>query len=424
MELQLAKGVKDYPPEEALLIKDLMAKLEATFRVYGFAPLETPHLERLDVLAAKYAGGAEILKETFRLKDQGGRELALRYDLTVPFSRFIGMNPTLKMPFKRYQIGTVFRDGPLKKGRMREFWQCDVDVVGTSSMMADAEMVLIAIDIFQQLGIPATVEVNNRKILDGILDAVKIPDDKKETVLVTIDKFKKITSDEICKEFTTKGISKEQQDKLLMLLKPEGNNGQKLSTIKKAVTSEHGKQGIAEMEELMNYVGKQKGVAFSPSLARGLAYYTGTIFEAFTEGFSSSLAGGGRYDTMIGSFLEHKREYPAVGISFGVVPILAVLAPAFKSKTPTQVYVIPIGVRAEALGVVQELRTAKIPTDVDLIGKNPSKNLEYANVQGIPFVLFIGEDELKKNLFKLKDMKTGKEELLKKEALVKKLSNL
>jgi len=191
MNLERAKGTKDYPPEEKIARQEVIDKLRAIFELYGFSPLETPIIERFDVLSAKYAGGAEILKETFKFKDQGDRELGLRYDLTVPLARFIGMNPNLKMPFKRYQMGQVFRDGPIKTGRQREFWQCDVDTVGTKNMIADAEFIKIAQRFFEAIGLNVIIEINNRKLLDGLLEDLKIPEDKKNDVIIAIDKLKK-----------------------------------------------------------------------------------------------------------------------------------------------------------------------------------------------------------------------------------------
>ncbi|MBD3260030.1 histidine--tRNA ligase, partial [Candidatus Woesearchaeota archaeon] len=165
----LGRGTKDVPPEKKILKQEIVDKLKRIFELFGYSPLETPCIERFNVLASKYAGGEEILKETFNFKDQGGRELGLRYDLTVPFCRFVGMNKTLKMPFKRYQIGRVFRDGPIKAGRMREFWQCDVDVVGTRSMLADAECIAIAQAVFEELGLDVIVRFSTRKILNSLM---------------------------------------------------------------------------------------------------------------------------------------------------------------------------------------------------------------------------------------------------------------
>jgi len=163
MELQLPKGTKDFPPEEKIVRDKIVSTLKNVFELYGYSPLETPVIERYDVLSSKYAGGAEILKETFKFKDQGERELALRYDLTVPLARFVGMNPNLKMPFKRYQIGEVFRDGPIASARYRQFTQCDVDIAGCSDMIADAEIISLTNACFRKLELDIAIKINNRK---------------------------------------------------------------------------------------------------------------------------------------------------------------------------------------------------------------------------------------------------------------------
>ena len=176
MKPETAKGTRDLIPKEALFKDEIISKLKKIFELYGYSPLETPILERYDTLSAKYAGGSEILKETFKLKDQGKRELGLRYDLTVPFARFVGMNPNIKLPFKRYQIGPVFRDGPIKLGRFREFYQCDADVVGSASMVTDAELMDLGLKTFRDLNLPVDVKVNNVKILKAIMEQCKIMD--------------------------------------------------------------------------------------------------------------------------------------------------------------------------------------------------------------------------------------------------------
>src|SRR3989338_7796949 len=205
MELQTARGTRDFLPEDKILREEIANKIRKVFELYGYSPLETPEIERFEILASKYAGGEEILKEVFKLKDQGGRDLALRYDLTVPLARVIAMNPTLKMPFKRYQIDKVFRDGPIEKGRVREFCQCDVDVIGISQMSADAEMLAIAQDVFKALQLNVIIKVNNRKILDAMMDAVGITQDKND-ILLTIDKLYKIERSGVEKELAEKGM--------------------------------------------------------------------------------------------------------------------------------------------------------------------------------------------------------------------------
>jgi len=422
MELQTAKGVRDILPEEKILRNEVVGLLKEVFEKYGFLPLETPILERYETLASKYGGGAEILKETFTLKDQGKRQLGLRFDLTVPLARFVGMNPNLKMPFKRYEMGRVFRDGPIKLGRRREFWQCDVDIIGSTLMLADAEILAIADEVFRRLNFNFAIKVNNRKLMNGVLEEAGIKK-KKEEAILSIDKLEKIGGEGVEEELKEKGFAKEEIKTLLEIL-----NIKKLSLLKKEVKNEEGQEGIKELEELFNYL-KVLGVKvdFDVSLARGLAYYTGTVFEAFLKKgeMTSSLAGGGRWDEMIGNYIG-KGEYPAVGIAFGLEPISAVLKSKKEKekkgkKTLVKVFVIPIKTVNESFKVLGELRNAGINCDIDLVGRGVGKNLEYASSLEIPYVVFVGERELKEGKVKLRDMETGDEKLLTEKELVKEL---
>jgi len=427
MELMNARGVKDFPPEEKIARQKLTDSLRRVFELYGFSPLETPMIERYDVLSAKYAGGAEILKETFKFKDQGERDLCLRYDLTVPFARFVGMNPTMKMPFKRYAMGNVFRDGPIKSGRMREFWQCDVDIVGTTSMLADAQCVQIAQRVFSELGLDVNIEVNSRKMLDGIIKQAGIPEDKVTDVILEVDKLRKIGATEVKKNIQALDIDSSAIEKLMKIISIQGTNDEKIDALKTYLTESTSLEGLKEISEMLSYL-DARNITFNLSLARGLSYYTGTVFEVFMKDekiFSSTVAAGGRYDNMIGEFLGSKNKYPAVGISFGIEPIMTVLSSLKKSdmttKTVTKAYIIPIQTTKECIKIAEELRKSGVNTDMDLSGRGISKNLDYANVLKIPFVLFVGEDELKKKKLKLKDMNSGKEEFLTIKEVCKKL---
>src|SRR3989344_1196342 len=425
-ELQNAKGTRDFAPEEKIVRERVVQILRETFEEYGYSPLETPILCRYDVLSAKYAGGSEILKETFRLKDQGERELALRYDLTVPLSKFVGINPQLKMPFKRYEIGRVFRDGPLKLGRYREFWQCDVDIVGSPTGMADAEILLLTSAALRKLQLNSYIEVNSRNILEGIMDYAGITGEQRMEAIISLDKIKKIGEEAVRKEMQSKDIAEEAIEKLMNAANLIGKNMEILDKLKKILTSETGKKGIEEIEQILQFLEASQvtNVRFTPSLARGLAYYTGPVFEAFLENsmIKSSIAGGGRYDNMIGQFLGGKKEYPASGISFGldVITEAMKLEQKAEQKTVVQLYVIPIGTPLESMKICQELRSEGIRCDIDLNKKGISKNLDYANSLGIPSVLFVGENELKARQFKLKNMKEGSEEMLSLEEVKKK----
>ncbi|MBI5797467.1 histidine--tRNA ligase [Candidatus Woesearchaeota archaeon] len=419
--IQNAKGTRDSYPEEMILQQRALAVLRKNFEIFGFNPLETPVLEPFAVLASKYTGGAEILKETFSLRDQGNRELGLRYDLTVPFARFVAMNPQLKMPFKRYQVGKVFRDGPIKANRYREFTQCDCDIVGTKSLAADAECVQLFLQVFTAFGLNVVVRVNNRKILDEMMDTLQIADALRAGVILAIDKLDKKSQREVEVEIAALGISLDAVKKLFSVLAWKGNNSDLLQKVEGLVGKES--IGLQEMKELLSYC-ETSQVQFVPSLARGLAYYTGTIFEVYAEDVVSSIGSGGRYDTMIGNLLGGKQEYPAVGCSFGLDVIVNALKEKQKleEKSVVKLFVVPIGVPLEKLWKsVTQLRASGLATDVYFAGKSVSKALDFANAYKLPYVAFAGEDELQKGKLKLKDMRSGKEELLSVQEIVEKL---
>jgi histidyl-tRNA synthetase len=404
MELQLPRGMRDFPPEEKILRDEVISVLKGIFELYGFSPLETPVVERWEVLSAKYSGGEEILKETFKLTDQGGRQLGLRYDLTVPLARFVGMNPTIKRPFKRYQIGTVYRDGPIKKGRTREFYQCDADIVGSSSPLADAECVQLALDVFEKLGIEVEVKINNRKVLYELAQAAEIPEELTEAAILSLDKLEKIGPDGVLREMIERGIARVSAERFL-------SGAQDREALKKG-------EGYRELEPVLSAL-QDPRVVWTPSLARGLSYYTGTIYEVYAKNSSvtGSLAAGGRYDNMIEQFLGGSEKIPAVGISFGLEPILEVLKEKHPNrimrKTVTQVYVIPFKtLLAEGRAICQQLRRAGIKTDMDFSAKGISDGLKYANAYEIPFVVIVGPDEVAAGKVKLRDMRSGEEKLL------------
>ena len=406
MDLQLPKGTRDFAPEEKIVRDKVVNTLKEVFELYGFAPLETPVFERFDVLSSKYTGGAEILKETFKLRDQGGRDLGLRYDLTVPMCRYIAMNPNTKMPFKRYQIGEVFRDGPVASARYRQFTQCDVDVIGSSSMAADAEIVSLIFTAFKKLDFEIAVKVNNRKLLNDILDFCGVEKDRQDLVILSIDKLEKFGLSVVKNELKEQRIDDSKINKIIDILNIRGSNDEKIKQLKNILKNS---DGLSQVEQLISYANNQNLEAeFDVSLARGLSYYTGTVIEAFLKNSSvkSSVCAGGRYDKMIGNLLE-KGEYPAMGVSFGVDRIYdaSIEKQENKIKTNTKVYVIPIKSLNEGIKIAQQLRDAGIKTDIDLNEKGPSKNLEYANSLGIPFVLFVGKKELQEGKLKLRDMK-------------------
>ena len=430
LELQLARGFRDFPPEEKILRNKIITLIKDVFEIYGFSPLETPTIERLDILEAKFVAGqdSDAISEIYRFKDQGLRELGLRYEFTFALARFIGMNPQLRLPFKRYQIGPVFRDGPIKSGRYREFYQCDVDIVGAKTTLADAEIIALMVNVFKKLNLEVVIEINHRKLLEDIIKSVVVVVEditkedykKKQTsIIITIDKLKKIGKEEVKLELLKKKIPEEKINKLLDILLVEGTNLEKLNKISKIVGEE--KESIIELKELFEYLKILNiNYLFLPSLARGLGYYTGPIFEVFLKDetiMSSSIAGGGRWDKMIGNYLnKESNSFPATGVSFGLEPIMEIIKnkEGLGSSTIAKLLIIPIGKKnlKSSILITEKIRENKIPTIIDLVGKSIGKNLEYANKLKIPFVGFLGDNEIKENKIKIKNMITGKEELL------------
>jgi len=409
--------MRDFAPKDMIVRERVISQIKSIFERYGYNPLETPVIERYDILTAKFAAGdtSDIVKEIFRLKDQGERDLGLRFDLTVPFARFVGMNPEMKMPFKRYQVGTVYRDGPIKLGRYREFIQCDADIVGTKAMLAEAELLRLGLDVFDALGLDAYIEVNNRKVLFGLMDGIGIPKDQFIPVITALDKIKKIGVDDVKKEIADLGIDDKKIDELMGLFEDATLDDfeKTITLLEKNITAETGKQGLAELKELFSYVNDKK-IKLNIFLARGLGYYTGTVFEAFLldSDVTSSIAGGGRYDEMISDYLGANREFPAVGISFGIEPITCAMSSTGKDKKSSvvKVYIIPIKTPNDSLDIASRLRKAGINCDIDLSGRSISKNLAFANFYRIPFVIIVGPDELSKGIVKLRDMTSGNEE--------------
>jgi histidyl-tRNA synthetase len=405
--VELAKGVRDFTLDEMQLRTEVLDHIRTQFRIHGFTPLETPLIERLETLNAKMAGSdqTDVAKEIFKVEDQGGRDLGLRYDLTVPLARYVAMHKDLKMPFRRSEIGRVYRDGPIKLGRYREFIQCDADIVGAHSLLADAECILLADAVFGALDIPVDIHVNDRRILDAVCRKAGVEAFAAD-VIISIDKLAKIGESGVRKELAEKGISSEQMDALFGLLVLQGTNDGKVAFLAK----ELGDEVIAPLRELLGYVGDV--VIFTPSLARGLAYYTGTVFEAFAQEslVKSSLMGGGRYDNLIGVL--GGEQHPAVGISFGIEPICEVVKERTRgeSTSTTRVFIAPIGnTLPQCVEYLRALRKHSVAAIIDLSGRSISKNMDYAQKLRIPYVLIVGEKDLEQHKVTVKELATGEE---------------
>lgn len=414
---QNVKGTMDYLPEEEQIRRKVRRTLEDTFIQYNCLPLETPILNEQKLLASKYAGGDEILEEMYTLTDRGKRELALRYDLTIPFAKVVAMNPGLRMPFKRYEIGKVFRDGPVKPGRFREFTQCDVDITGVSSQMAEAELMEMAFDIFTQLGLNVTIQYNNRKLLAGMLQTLSIPGTRLNDVILTLDKLEKIGIDGVKQELQQKNISPEAIRNIERYAQEW--LGQDLTYFKQfASENENVQVGLNELSELTSYLdglNVLKNCAFNPFLARGLDIYTGTIYEIFLndQSISSSIGSGGRYDHAIGGLLGSEESISTVGISFGLDVIFTALKErksSFVKEEKPDYVVIPIDAKREALMVASAYRKLGYRIEVDMSEKRIGKSLERANKRGIEKVILVGNEEVTNNEIRVKILKEGREE--------------
>lgn len=417
----------------------IFTTIKKTFERYGYMPLETPCMEDIETLTGKY--GDEGDKLIFRILDSGDflkdtpAEIlqvknsalvsksisgkALRYDLTVPFARFVVMNRNdIAFPFKRYQIQPVWRADRPQRGRYREFYQCDVDVVGSDSLLYEVELVQIFDDVLSDLKIPSVIKLNNRKILSGIAEVAGITERMME-MTIAIDKLDKIGEDGVVKELRDRNFSDDAIEKISILFKSNGTNDEKISALKtKLQTSEIGLKGIEELNFIFDYVKtlglKTATVEFDATLARGLNYYTGAIFEVKVRDFNmGSICGGGRYDDLTGIF--GMPGVSGVGISFGADRIYDVMSELKlfpdENMSTTKILFANFG-KAEEMKSVQlasQLRMAGINSEVYPDAAKMKKQFKYADDKNIPLVAIIGEDELKNNTVTVKDMKTGEQ---------------
>ena len=426
MELRNVKGTTDYSPKEQYIRNYISDTLKSVFEKYGFKPLQTPLLCYYDLLALKYDEDNDILKEVYKVTDQGNRNLALRYDLTVPFAKYIAMNPNTRLPFKRYEIGEVFRNGPVKLGRDREFIQCDVDSVGIEGQLVEAEFVALYVEAYKKLGINVVIKYNNRKFLSGIIIEAGISEELVTDTITIIDKFEKMTRPELEKEFQKIGLNNEQIEKLFMYLNMNADELIKIENSNETLA-----EGIQELETLKQYIGELgllEYVQFSPSLARGQEYYTGTVYEVYVKdgSITSSIGGGGRYDKMITDFIGNGMKYPAVGVSFGLNVIYEILKDRkeFSEKALTDIFIIPMGTEIQCLKIAQNLRNVGYKVEVEMKSKKMKKALDYANNENIPYVLILGEDELTNNCITLKDMNNKTQEQINLDNLAEKIKKL
>lgn len=407
MIIQNVKGTNDYLGKEQALRKRVQATLRDMFELYDFEEVDTAIVNEFDFLTSKYAGGEEIVKEMYRLNDQGGRQLGLRYDLTIPFTKVIALNPGLEFPFKRYEIGKVFRDGPVKRGRMREFLQCDVDVAGIKGPEAEAELMQLAVDVFRKLDIPVILKWNNRRFLGEVLQAIGVPAKDALPVMLTLDKLAKIGLNGVKKELVDKGLDAVVTDAILEWME-WGNTSLEEVADKYGIGESSGALEAYALQEIIRNLGLEQICVFDPFMSRGLSFYTGTVYEIFDAagGFTSSLGGGGRYDAIIGQLAGREDcAFPTVGLSFGMESIMALLENRCIETAAASVVIVPVGVTAsEMLQTAAALRANGVRAKLDTSGRKLKNILASVSSCGIRYVMLLGEREWKAGKVRLKDM--------------------
>ena len=434
----IPKGTRDFSPVEMMRRNYIFQTIRSVFERHAYLPIETPSMENLSTLMGKY--GEEGDRLLFKVLNSGDFtqgvdmtepsavrlatkicEKGLRYDLTVPFARYVVQHQSeITFPFKRYQMQPVWRADRPQKGRYREFYQCDADVVGTNSLLNEAELMQITSEIFEKFGIDVVIKVNNRKILSGIAD-VLCEADKITDICTAIDKLDKIGKENVCIELQERGLSCEAIEKLQPFFDFTGDNNEKLNKLEAIfANSEIGLKGVEEIRKMLEYaeiLGIKANIELDITLARGLNYYTGAIFEVKAKNVSiGSISGGGRYDNLTGIF--GLKNVSGVGISYGAERIYDVLNELQlfpKSlENPIRVLILNFGDNEEryALSALQEIRNAGIVAEIFPDKAKIGKQMTFANNKGIPFVVMAGEDEIKDNVFTLKNMETGEQEKL------------
>ena len=443
----IPKGTRDFSPEEMAKRNYIFNTIREVYALYGFRQIETPAMENLSTLMGKY--GEEGDKLLFKILNSGDFlknasdeqlldrncprltsalcEKGLRYDLTVPFARFVVQHRgELQFPFKRFQIQPVWRADRPQKGRYREFYQCDADVIGTDSLLNEIDLLQIIDDVFQRFGINITIKLNNRKVLSGIAEVIGEPD-KIVDITVAIDKIDKIGIDNVNAELIEKGISQAAVDQLQPLLTLSGSNNEKLESLEQLLaTSEIGKKGIEELRFVIGQtdeIGINATLELDVSLARGLNYYTGTIIEVKANDVQiGSITGGGRYDNLTGIF--GLPGISGVGISFGADRIYDVLGGLDlypkEAAQGTELLFINFGATETAycLPVLRRCREAGIRTEIYPDSVKMKKQMAYANAKQVSFVVLAGEEEIAQGKLTLKNMATGEQTLVTPEELI------
>ena len=422
IEPRTLPGFMELLPKEQIAFNQMRQAIQKSYEKFGFLPLDTPIIEKAEVLLAK--AGGETEKQIYRF-EKGDNDLALRFDLTVPLAKYVTQYYNdLSFPFRRYQIGKVYRGERPQKGRFREFYQCDIDIIGDGdlSIIYDAEMLAVIYQTIQSLGFEDfTICMNNRKILNGLFEALGLKEQSVEIMRI-IDKIEKIGKDNVVAMLEEMQIAKEAIEKIVDFLEITGTTDEKIQALENMnLQSELFKAGVEELKTVVNYVRKfgvpDTHFKVELTIARGLDYYTGTVYETFLNEYRSlgSVCSGGRYDNLAEYYTDKKM--PGVGVSIGLTRLFYQLnelqAIKQEQKSIAKVLVIPMTENIEkALEIGASLRKENIPTEIYLEEKKIKAKMKYANHLEIPYVILVGEDEINNNVVTLKNMVTGEQETI------------
>lgn len=412
-------GFMELMPSEQILFEQMKEKIEKTYKKFGFLPLDTPILELSEVLLAK--AGGETEKQIYRF-EKGDTDISMRFDLTVPLSKYVAKNyGNLSFPFRRYQIGKVYRGERMQKGRYRELYQCDIDIIGDGelSVINDAELPSVIYTIFTELGFKDfTIRINNRKILNGLFESLEQKENA-TPILRIIDKIEKIGKENVIEELQKIGIDYKIIDNIIEFIEIDGTTDeklQKLTTLK--IENETFKQGLRELTEVVKYIKlfgvPQTNFKIDLSITRGLDYYTGTVYETFLNEHREigSICSGGRYENLAENYIDKK--LPGVGISIGLSRLFYILNELdlikVEKKSISDVLIIPmLEDMTVPIQIATDLRNSGINTEIFLNDKKLKAKMKYADKLEIPYVIVVGEEEVESGIVKIKDMKTGEE---------------
>lgn len=433
IEPRTLPGFMELLPKEQIAFNQMRQAIQKSYEKFGFLPLDTPIIEKAEVLLAK--AGGETEKQIYRF-EKGDNDLALRFDLTVPLAKYVTQYYNdLSFPFRRYQIGKVYRGERPQKGRFREFYQCDIDIIGDGdlSIIYDAEMPAVIYQTIQSLGFEDfTICMNNRKILNGLFEALGLKEQSVEIIRI-IDKIEKIGKDNVVAMLEEMQIAKEAIEKIVDFLEIAGTTDEKIQALENMdIQSELFQAGVEELKAVVGYVRKfgvpDTHFKVELTIARGLDYYTGTVYETFLNEYRSlgSVCSGGRYDNLAEYYTDKKM--PGVGVSIGLTRLFYQLnelqAIKQEQKSIAKVLVIPMTENIEkALEIGASLRKENIPTEIYLEEKKIKAKMKYANHLEIPYVILVGEDEINNNVVTLKNMVTGEQETIRLEEAMNRLKD-